>query len=147
MSFNVKVISTLNDKNAHVFSMFCDLRVTQMVHFRPKSFSCFRDVLDAYLLHHVNSKKSVLSEILLSDRFTKIPSDLKYYSHRLEQSLQQAKLFYSNRKLYTTLHKLINLVAQLNYVKITNQDFQQVCGLPFISLSHGMLWCTFSGRC
>ena len=40
MSFNVKVISTLNDKNAHVFSMFYDLCVTQMVHFQLKSFSC-----------------------------------------------------------------------------------------------------------
>ena len=37
MSFNVKVISTLNDKNAHVFSMFCDLCVTWMVRFRLKS--------------------------------------------------------------------------------------------------------------
>ena len=41
MSFNVKVILTLNGKNAHVFSMFCDLCVTQMVHFWPKSFSCW----------------------------------------------------------------------------------------------------------
>ena len=40
MSFNVKVISTLNDKNAHEFSMFCDLCVTRMVRFRLKSFSC-----------------------------------------------------------------------------------------------------------
>ena len=37
MSFNMKVISNLNDKNAHVFSMFCDLCVTRMVHFRLKS--------------------------------------------------------------------------------------------------------------
>ena len=37
MSFNVKVISTLNDKNAHISSMFCDLCVTQMVRFRLKS--------------------------------------------------------------------------------------------------------------
>ena len=40
MSFNVKVISSLNDKNAHVFSMFCDLCVRQIVRFRLKSFSC-----------------------------------------------------------------------------------------------------------
>ena len=40
MSFNVKVISTLNDKNAHEFSMFCDLCVMRMVRFRLKSFSC-----------------------------------------------------------------------------------------------------------
>ena len=40
MSFNVKVISTLNDKNAHEFSMFCDLCVTRMVRFQLKSFSC-----------------------------------------------------------------------------------------------------------
>ena len=33
MSFNVKVISTLNDRNAHLFSMFCDLCVTRMVRF------------------------------------------------------------------------------------------------------------------
>ena len=39
MSFNVKVISTLNDKNAHEFSMFCDLCVTRLVRFRLKSFS------------------------------------------------------------------------------------------------------------
>ena len=44
MSFNVKVISTLNDKNAHEFSMFCDLCVTLMVRFRLKSFSCFQEV-------------------------------------------------------------------------------------------------------
>ena len=49
MSFNVKVISTLNDKNAHEFSMFCDLCVTRMVRFRLKSFSCF-----SLLLQHVN---------------------------------------------------------------------------------------------
>ena len=42
MSFNVKVISTLNDKNAHEFSMFCDLCVMRMVRFRLKSFSCFQ---------------------------------------------------------------------------------------------------------
>ena len=89
-------------------------------------FSDFRNVLDAYLLHHVNSTKSELSEILLSECFTKIPSDLDYYSQRLEQRLQQAKLFYSNRKLYTTLYKLIHLATQLKYVKITNQDFKQV---------------------
>ena len=40
MSFNVKVISTLNGKNTHEFSMFCDLCVTRMVRFRLKSFSC-----------------------------------------------------------------------------------------------------------
>ena len=40
MSFYVKVISTLNDKNDHTFSMFCDLCVTWMVRFRLKSFSC-----------------------------------------------------------------------------------------------------------
>ena len=40
MSFNVKVISTLNDKNDHAFSMFCDLCVTRMVRFRLKSYSC-----------------------------------------------------------------------------------------------------------
>ena len=44
MSLNVKVISTLNDKNAHVFLMFCDLYVTRMVRFRLKSFSCFVDM-------------------------------------------------------------------------------------------------------
>ena len=82
----------------------------------------------------------MLSEILLSERFSKIPSDLDYYSNRLEQRHQQAKLLYSNLKLYTTLHKLIDLATQLQYVKITNQDFQQVCGFPIISLYHGMLW-------
>ena len=41
MSFNVKVIPTLNDKNAHEFSMFCDLCVMRMVRFRLKSFSRF----------------------------------------------------------------------------------------------------------
>ena len=33
----MKIKSTLNDKNAHVFSMFCDLCVTRMVRFRLKS--------------------------------------------------------------------------------------------------------------
>ena len=46
MSCNVKVISTLNDKNAHVFPMFCDLCVTRMVCFQLKSFSCFEYDLD-----------------------------------------------------------------------------------------------------
>ena len=36
-SSNVKVISNLNHKNAHVFSMFYDLCVTRMVRFRLKS--------------------------------------------------------------------------------------------------------------
>ena len=43
-SLSTKVIgsrSRSNDKNAHVFSMFCDLCVTRMVPFRLKSFSCF----------------------------------------------------------------------------------------------------------
>ena len=41
MSFNVEVISTSNDKHAHVFSMFCDLCVTLMVCFQLKSILVF----------------------------------------------------------------------------------------------------------
>ena len=51
MSFNVKVISTLNDKNAHEFSMFCDLCVTRMVRFRLKTFSCCNQIL-GYVADH-----------------------------------------------------------------------------------------------
>ena len=84
------------------------------------------DVLEAYLLHHVNSRKSVLSEILLSRRFRLIPGDLEYYFSRLEQILQQGKLLYSRMHLYTAIHDLIQLTTNFKYVKIHEQDYTQV---------------------
>ena len=65
MSFNVKVISTLNDKNDHAFLMFCDLCITWMVCFRLKSFSCSHLIMNSYNSFHDRHIASILGPLHL----------------------------------------------------------------------------------
>ena len=90
-------------------------------------FFFFRKVLDAYLLHLVNSKKVDVAELILSTRFQKVPDDLKYYSGRLDQIFQQAKILFSHFKLYTSIHRLLELGSKLPFADLDDEDLDQVC--------------------
>lgn len=45
-------------------------------------------MLEAYLRHHILSRKSQFAEIVTSRSFRLIPDDLQYYTSRLEHKFE-----------------------------------------------------------
>ena len=68
MSFNVKVISTLNDKNTHVFSMFCDLCVMRKLFLFSIFFTMSKQLMQTCI--NYNAYNACINAFLIFNKFS-----------------------------------------------------------------------------